>query len=219
FAGWFTDETFVQKVRFPAQIRQSVTYYAKFAEEAKPVFLTFFIDGEVFERLELRTGDTAAGNTLELPVVEGKTFDGWYTDEGCTAHAAFPIEVSEDLKFYGKMCPQGTVRFLIDGEAYKEYSFLKNGSAFQVTAPETETKEGLSFSGWYLDKDYRSPAAFPLQTKDDMTLYGRYVKNAQLTGSVFSGGGMIALIAGLVVLAGTAVAMVIYKRRQKKASM
>ncbi|MBQ9593490.1 MAG: hypothetical protein IJR36_06430 [Lachnospiraceae bacterium] len=52
-----------------------------------------------------------------------------------------------------------------------------------------------------------------------MTLYGRYVKNAQLTGSVFSGGGMIALIAGLVVLAGTAVAMVIYKRRQKKASM
>ncbi|MBR0153198.1 MAG: hypothetical protein IJM26_05375 [Lachnospiraceae bacterium] len=53
-----------------------------------------------------------------------------------------------------------------------------------------------------------------------MTLYGRYVKNSQLTGgSVFSGGGMIALIAGLVVLAGTAVAMVIYKRRQKKASM
>lgn len=43
------------------------------------------------------------------------------------------------------------------------------------TAPAT-TRENYLFDGWYLDKDFKSLAVFPLSVKYDTTLYAKWLK-------------------------------------------
>ena len=61
--------------------------------------------------------------------------------------------------------------------------FVTNGGSkvdSQVTnvvknAPKT-TRENYYFEGWYLDKDFKAPAIFPLSVEYDTTLYAKWLK-------------------------------------------
>ena len=43
-----------------------------------------------------------------------------------------------------------------------------------IAAPASPTLEERIFAGWYLDSDFLSKAAFPLEINTDTTLYARF---------------------------------------------
>lgn len=95
----------------------------------------------------------------ENPTREKFAFTGWFTDEKTTTAYDFDSVVSKDFTLYAgwvDMSNSITATFYwnyegADPEVYQTVHFEKGGRIGSL--PADPTREGYSFSGWYLDKD------------------------------------------------------------------
>ena len=53
---------------------------------------------------------------------------------------------------------------------------VKSKETDEIKTAPTTTKDGYVFDGWYLDKSLTSAVIFPLQVKQDMTIYAKWVQ-------------------------------------------
>lgn len=69
------------------------------------------------------------------------------------------------------------VTFDIDGGSSVAEQMIVDGG--KLERPTSPTRDGYSFSGWYLDPSFNDPAYFPITVTEDMTLYAKWsVKSA-----------------------------------------
>ena len=132
--------------------------------------LVYIVDGVEYKRVRVAFGDAII--LEEAPTKEGHTFSGW-------------SEVPETMPLHDVMVKgtftanSYTLTYVLDGETFHTETVVF-GTA--ITAPETPTKEGYTFSGWS-----ENPETMPAK---DVTIEGSFFVNSYkvtyiLDGEVF----------------------------------
>lgn len=106
FAGWFLDDgTFEQEFMFDTPAAGNLILYAKW--EPTMYTVTFETNADVeMEPVQVGYYDTLT--PPEAPMVDGFTFDGWYTDMELTNMYDFSMPVTGNFTLYAKWLSQST---------------------------------------------------------------------------------------------------------------
>ena len=140
---------------------KSTDYWNKFLHiiEGNPFehTLTYLVDGETYSTYTLEEGNTITPD--EAPTKEGYTFSGW---------SEIPETMpANDVTITGTFVPNKyKLTYFVDGGEYK-ISEIEFGAA--ITAEESPTKEGYTFSGWS-----EIPETMPAS---DVTITGSFTIN------------------------------------------
>ena len=153
FGGWYRKPSCLEVDKWDFtknNVTADITLYAKWT--ANKYTVTFKIDGEVYKTQSVEY-DKAPKE--EKPEREGHTFNGWYTDELCSAESKFDFKsgkVKGETTLYGKWVAdvvKHQVTFNSDGGSAVESQEVIHGQKAQ--RPVSPTKEGYIFVGWYTD--------------------------------------------------------------------
>lgn len=137
------------------------------------------------------------GNTVkepERPSAEGYTFEGWYTEEGCTNKYDFTTKVNYPLTLYAKWTKQTfTVTFNLNGHGGDTPpNPVPVDYGATVTAPTAPTAAGYTFGGWYKEpvctREFQFTSGVSNEpVTSDITLYAKWSIN-QYTVTFINGG-------------------------------
>ena len=124
FKGWFTDPARTEPYEGDYKMPMGLVLYADW--DLPQVKVTFKV--QMGEKVETVT----YGETVEsyIPVVDGYTFAGWYTDENHTELFDFNQRITQDTVIYAKFTKRNTVSYTVE--------FVTNKGE-QVAEPETHT--------------------------------------------------------------------------------
>ena len=137
--------------------------------------ITFIVNGVPTETLQ------EYGTSIsypEAPTKEGYTFDGWNDTVTTVPAHNVTIKAQWTINTY-------TVAFTVGG-VLNETRYLTYQSP--ITYPETPTKEGFTFDGWYTDDDFEKEANKSMKVTESITFYGRFVST--IVRIEFSAGGL-----------------------------
>ncbi|MBO5528181.1 MAG: leucine-rich repeat protein [Bacilli bacterium] len=189
FLGWYLDPNFNTPAAFPMIVTEDLGLYAKW-REITYCTVSFYNDGQV------NTVKVEKGKAVEEPAAptkNGYTFMGWYLDADYTIAANFPYLVTDSMSFYARwQRNEGTVTvtFETNGGTSVASSVLQvGGTLSEPTSPVSARGE---FLGWYTDEALTSPAIFPMEVFNNLTLYAKYASYEQTyTVSFDSNGGSL----------------------------
>ncbi len=184
FVGWYKDAALTKEFDFiNTMIVKDIVLYAKWEEkpeEEDRVKVVFNSKGgssiPAYENV-------AVGSMIskpEDPTREGYTFLGWFKDTGGTLKEKFDFDteiVTESMTLYARWDINSyNVSFHSDGGSEVSSQTVEYGTT--AVRPESPTKEGFIFGGWYID---------PLKTLEfdfvndivlkDMVLYAKWIKD------------------------------------------
>ena len=145
------------------------------AAPASEYTLTFDTKGgSVFASVTKRAG-TTIDLSAYVPIKDGYTFDGWYTDAELTSGVT-SVTLNDNVTVYAKWTPVDPVVITFDpqnGTAAFTQSIAKGSKA---TAPTAPSREGYTFKGWYTMADGGEDVDFASMTFDSAaTLYAQWV--------------------------------------------
>lgn len=155
-----------------------VNVYAYYNEIQVEYKIYFNVDNENIEFIE-----TAGNEILTLPsppIKEGYTFKGWYFDNNIWNN-----ELTTDYYANSKLSQDVTVYAYYEEDVIlpTEYlvSFETNGgsplnsitTSLIETSPFT-TRDGYTFSGWFIDSQLTQIVSFPFEVTENMTLYAKW---------------------------------------------
>ncbi len=110
--------------------------------------VTYNVDGVLSTEL---VDSGKAASCAKPDNAEGKTFDGWYTDDSLTILYDEKTPVTKDIALYGtwrETKPQRyVVTFIVDGIPYEVTVNAGEAAAF-----DEPKKSGYAFNGWYTDQ-------------------------------------------------------------------
>lgn len=118
--------------------------------------------------------------TYVVPYSEGRTFVGWYTDEGLTKEFDFSQPIYGDLTLYAKWKAGNTITFNIDeskGSCDGQTS-ISVGDGFDITFPSVSPAAGYRFVGWV--NDHRIADIGNTQAWGDMEFTAAFVETDRL---------------------------------------
>lgn len=123
-------------------------------------------------------------DTAEQPANPVKTdyaFAGWYTDNETFQNVwDFNNLVTENITLYARWENNNnnyTVTFESNGGTAVEGQTVLHGAT--VTKPKDPIKEGYTFMGWYVDKNFETAWNFNADTvTEDITLYAKWGSNS-----------------------------------------
>lgn len=113
------------------------------------------------------------------PVREGFTFDGWYLDdETKEIELTFDYFVQnctyKDVEVYAKWIENHSITFMNGSELVSQMNIGK------VLVSPIKLIQGKAFAGWFTTENFAgNPVEFPLLVTEDMTLYAKYIDEAQ----------------------------------------
>lgn len=112
--------------------------------------------------------------TLNEPTRQGYTFLGWYSDEDFETKITYiKIGTKTDITLYAKWSiNQYTITFNPNGGSSVDSITEDYGTV--LTAPESPTKDGYIFVGWYKDYSLTQSFKFNSMPAQNMTLYAKY---------------------------------------------
>ena len=131
-------------------------------------------------------GDTI---TFGIKMVQGATFDGWYSDSACTqlvsAETTYSMAPTADVTLYAKATTDATLYNVsaVAGAEITSVSVSDNIVPENGTATFTaQVNEGCSFEAWYSDNTYTTVAStenpYTATIAADTTLYAKAHKNS-----------------------------------------
>ncbi|MDD4077187.1 MAG: InlB B-repeat-containing protein [Bacilli bacterium] len=175
FAGWYTEEGFINIYIFDRMPGENITLYAKW-ERTDPIAVVF-IPNNGEDPDEFLYPISMIDEDLELITVEktGHTFKGWFTDE--QFNKAAPATLPDyDLTLYAEWeINKYTIIFNSNGGSAVA-KITKNYDAL-VSAPAKPTKTGYTFAGWFLDGDFTEPYVFDRMPAENILLYAEWEVN------------------------------------------
>jgi uncharacterized repeat protein (TIGR02543 family) len=141
FLGWYEDETF-ETIFDPTQpLNRNRVIYAKW--EVNQYTLTFVLG--IANPIAPRSYDYNALLNIEVPVLEGHTFLGWFTDEAMTKPFSENRMAASDLTIYAKwVAHQYTVNFYVDGVLFTSRTVTYGETITNLpSVPQIEGKQGF----------------------------------------------------------------------------
>lgn len=138
FLGWYLEDGSVYD--WSSKVTGDIKLKAKWTDKN---VVSFDSDGgTTIAAQEVKTGDSA---TLpKEPVKASYVFAGWFTDAEKTKAATFPVEISDDTKFYAKWAPLSDYVTYLANDAVKATDASLKGSGIGLYYSETgiEVSEG-----------------------------------------------------------------------------
>ena len=111
--------------------------------------------------------------TIEFPSKVGYTFDGWYYDLNYTQPLTISTIEIESRTVYAKWVPnQYTIIFEENGGSI--VSNITQNYDTLIILPSNLTKQGYSFSGWYLDQNFMTEFSNTKMPLNGATLYAKW---------------------------------------------
>ena len=151
FVGWYLDEALTEPFVSGMIITEDITLYAKY--EINTYTVNYVINGSSYTSKTVTHGQTAENITVEE---EGKTFVGWFTDSACTQSYDFGA-VTSDITLYAKYeVKMITVRFVVDGELYKELKVPYGTALIGENATASTIDELSHFNVQLLSEKYET---------------------------------------------------------------
>ena len=117
------------------------------------------------------------GKQVDLPTDKTKTghhFVGWYEDAALTI-AYVPKPVETDLTLYARF-DRNSYTVTFDSVGGSEVAPITNLYQEIITCP-TPTKDSYTFSGWFLEEDYKTSYDNRIPAKD-LTVYAKWAPNS-----------------------------------------
>lgn len=193
FIGWYQDINKTILYDFDLSITSDRTLYAKWKKITYAI--TFDTQGygtkpesiEVEEKLPLL-----------LPILEqdGWKFEGWYLDSTYLEKIIPGQEIHENMTLYAKWTEIKFTVYFADVDI-SPISVKQNET---INQPESPTKEGYIFMGWYKEKTCQTPWDFTVdKVTKNTTLYPKW-KKEEITYEVYfdsNGGSFVTSISGL----------------------
>jgi len=147
FDKWYTDEDCTVAYDWSAPVKEDLTLYAGWIENRHTVSYESN-GGTAYE--DSSALDGYAAPYPGEPTKEGYTFDGWFTDSGCTVLYDFknPVPVTEDIVLYaGWTIVTNKVVFETYGGTNVPTQTVDYGST--PIRPDDPIRIGYEFGGWY----------------------------------------------------------------------
>lgn len=176
FAGWYNGD---EKFDFDADTTNAPNVLELVAKWEKSKYTVQFVSEHgSFEDQTIEHGKTIDTDKLTPPIVEGFTFDGWYTDNiHYTTKFDFTQPIKSNTTVYAKWTAKDyEVSFITEhGKAPTSQNVKYNGTA---TDPGKLSAEGYTFIGWYADDAHTIEFDFSTQITSDTKVYAKWEKNA-----------------------------------------
>jgi uncharacterized repeat protein (TIGR02543 family) len=110
------------------------------------------------------------------PAKDGYTFIGWFSDEALTEAYTFDTMPANDLTLYAKWTINPyTMTF--DSNEGSAVTAITQDYATTVTAPESPTRTGYTFNGWFSDALLTNEFNLTTMPANDVTLYAKWTIN------------------------------------------
>ncbi len=175
--GWYKDIKCSESEKFDFEndsVTSNMTLYAKWVA-IKPV-ITFNTNGG--NNIDSQT--IAYENTStqpKSPVKAGYTFEGWYTDEECTAKFDFKTKLTENIELYAKWTRiDHTVTFEANDGTPVAPETVNILTEWKVTEPTT-TRTHYHLIGWFTDEAFTKKFDFNSEITKDLTIYAKWEIN------------------------------------------
>ena len=169
FRGWYTTAACTTEFDFNTPIAADTTLYAKWDEIYT---VTFNVGGTAPAPQKVENGGKAT--KPENPTAKGWRFDGWYTDEKCTAGYDFDKAVTANTTLYAKWTQLFTLTFETNGGTKIDSVEAPDGSLVYLGSYKP-TKSGYYFVGWYTDKNLtRASRVGYVRMDGNKTVYAKF---------------------------------------------
>ena len=179
FAGWYTDETYTEKVDFskPVEGYTQICAYITDADQFAAIFNLNY-PGAPDAGSFLIKRDTAAVPPPYEPSRAGFRFGGWYLEEECDTAADFAnILMDRDRTFYAKWIPETTFTVTFDMNydgVFDVFRATTDENGYLAEPVFIPVRDGYVFEGWYRDTYCKAEMDFGRQITADMTLYAKW---------------------------------------------
>lgn len=175
FAGWYNGN---EKFDFDADTTKAPNVLNLVAKwDINQYTVQFVSEHGSFEDQTIEHGKPIDTDELTPPIVEGFTFDGWYTDKTYKTTFDFTKPITSNTTVYAKWTAKDyEVSFITEhGNAPTSQNVPYNETA---TNPGELTAEGYTFIGWYADEAHNTKFDFNTQITHDTKVYAKWEKNA-----------------------------------------
>lgn len=171
FKGWYTSQLYTAEFDFNTPITADTTLYAKWNE----IYTVTFNVGRHGAAPAAQTVENGGKATKpENPTAKGWRFDGWYTDEKCTASYDFDKAVTANTTLYAKWTQLFTLTFETNGGTKIDSVEAPDGSLVYLGSYKP-TKSGYYFVGWYTDKNLtRESRVGYVRMDGNKTVYAKF---------------------------------------------
>ena len=161
FIGWYNGNTLFD---FNTKISSNITLTAKY-QKIENLTVTFILNG-ISSTETIKYGEKIS--KPENPTKDNATFAGWYDENGELFD--FNTNIKANITLTAKF--NYTITYKLDNAIYKKDIVLENNIA---SMPSNPTKDGYSFSGWYIEGN---DALFDFNNKitESYTLYAKWEK-------------------------------------------
>ena len=172
FVGWFTSKDATESFIFTTMPNGGATLYARF--EVKLYKITFISNADIAVT-EIEAEYNTPVQAPSVPVRQGYTFLGWYSDEACTELYEFTVMPAQDIILYAKWQPNDvTVTFIYNDGRSNTVVSGKVGETLNEIIP---TREGYNFDGWYLDSTFNTIFDEWIIPVKNTSLYASWIPN------------------------------------------
>lgn len=171
FKGWYTSQLYTAEFDFNTPITADTTLYAKWNEIYT---VTFNVGGHGTAPTAQTVENGGKATKPENPTAKGWRFDGWYTDEKCTARYDFDKAVTANTTLYAKWTQLFTLTFETNGGTKIDSVEAPDGSLVYLGSYKP-TKSGYYFVGWYTDKNLtRASRVGYVRMDGNKTVYAKF---------------------------------------------
>lgn len=171
FRGWYTTAACTTEFDFNTPIAADTTLYAKWDEIYT---VTFNVGGHGTAPTPQKVENGSKATKPENPIAKGWRFDGWYTDEKCTARYDFDKAVTANTTLYAKWTQLFTLTFETNGGTKIDSVEAPDGSLVYLGSYKP-TKSGYYFVGWYTDKNLtRASRVGYVRMDGNKTVYAKF---------------------------------------------
>ena len=171
FRGWYTTAACTTEFDFNTPITADTTLYAKWDEIYT---VTFNVGGHGTAPAPQKVENGGKATKPEKPTAKGWRFDGWYTDEKCTARYDFDKAVTANTTLYAKWTQLFTLTFETNGGTKIDSVEAPDGSLVYLGSYKP-TKSGYYFVGWYTDKNLtRTSRVGYVRMDGNKTVYAKF---------------------------------------------
>lgn len=171
FRGWYTTAACTTEFDFNTPIAADTTLYAKWDEIYT---VTFNVGGHGTAPAPQKVENGGKATKPENPTAKGWRFDGWYTDEKCTARYDFDKAVTANTTLYAKWTQLFTLTFETNGGTKIDSVEAPDGSLVYLGSYKP-TKSGYYFVGWYTDKNLtRASRVGYVRMDGNKTVYAKF---------------------------------------------